>query len=145
MIKLGFRTQVEFCNSKFSEVFNKLGFRTQVDFSIIAQLRPWHQPSRARVSPIFTWRLYVRMSVPYLSFACCLGAQLDSVTDRRTDRHTDRQTDIQTPGENSANSSPAGLVPGPELSNYGANVGTAVNSCHQLSTAGDSCKIFLLH
>ena len=40
------------------------------------------------------------------------GVQLESVTDRRTDR----QTHAQMPGENSANSGPARLVP--ELSNY---------------------------
>ena len=45
-------------------------------------------------------------SVPNLSFAGCLGARLESVMkDAR-----------QTPGENSANSGPARLVP--ELSNY---------------------------
>ena len=47
------------------------------------------------------------MSVPNLSCAGCLGARLESVT-------PDTQ---QTPGENSANSGPARLVPGPELSN----------------------------
>ena len=30
---------------------------------LIAQLRPWHQPSRAEVNTIFTWCLYVRLSV----------------------------------------------------------------------------------
>ena len=36
--------------------------------------------------------------------------------DVHTYRQTDRQMYAQTPGENSANSGPAGLVPGPELS-----------------------------
>ena len=45
--------------------------------------------------------------MPNLSFAGCLGARLESVMkDAR-----------QTPGEYSANSGPARLVPGPELSN----------------------------
>ena len=48
-----------------------------------------------------------------------LGAQLESVTDVRTDL----QTDVQTPGENSANSGPAGLVPRLELSNYHFKLG----------------------
>ena len=50
------------------------------------------------------------MPVPNLSSPGCLGARLESVTH-------DRQThDRQTPGEYSANSGPARLVP--ELSNY---------------------------
>ena len=49
--------------------------------------------------------------MPNFSSPGCLGARLESVTH-------DRQTDArQTPGEYSANSGPAGLVPGPELSN----------------------------
>ena len=36
---------------------------------------------------------------------------------RECDARTHRRTDAQTPGENSANSVPAGLVPGPELIN----------------------------
>ena len=49
------------------------------------------------------------MSVPNLSSVACLGARLESVT------HA--STDAQTPGEYNANSGPARLVPGPELSN----------------------------
>ena len=37
--------------------------------------------------------------------------------DRQADRRTDARTDAQTPGENRANSGPAGLVQGPEFSN----------------------------
>ena len=36
---------------------------------------------------------------------------------RECDVRTDAQTDARTPGENRANSGPAGLVPGPEFSN----------------------------
>ena len=53
------------------------------------------------------------MSVPNLSSAACLGARLENVTCARTYTSTDRQT----PGEYSANSGPAQLGPGPELSN----------------------------
>ena len=53
------------------------------------------------------------MSVPNLSSAGCLGAQLESVTYVRTDV----RTHARRPGEYNANSGPAGLVPGPELSN----------------------------
>ena len=57
------------------------------------------------------------MSVPNLSCAGCLGARLERVTPNR--QGGDRQTPDagQTPGENNANSGPARLVPGPELSN----------------------------
>ena len=41
--------------------------------------------------------------------------------DIHTHAQTDAQTDIQTPGEYWANSGPASLVPGPELSNYYRN------------------------
>ena len=51
--------------------------------------------------------------VPNFSSPGCLGAWLESVAHGRTDG----RTDAQMPGENSANSGPAGLVPGPELSN----------------------------
>ena len=51
--------------------------------------------------------------VPNFSSPGCLGAQLESVTHGRTDARTYGRT----PGEYSANSGPAGLVPGPELSN----------------------------
>ena len=63
--------------------------------------------------------IYPLKLIPVPNFSCpvCLGAQLESVTDARTDVQTDRQT----PGENSANSGPAGLVPGPELSNKNNN------------------------
>ena len=56
------------------------------------------------------------MSVPSLSFAGCLRPWLESVTPdaQQTDRSP---TDRQTPGENDAESGPARLVPGPELSN----------------------------
>ena len=40
---------------------------------------------------------------------------------RECDGRTDARTDGRTPGEYSANSGPAGLVPGPELSNYVEN------------------------
>ena len=54
------------------------------------------------------------MFVPNLSSVGCFGAQLESVTpDVRTYACTHRRT----PGEYSANSGPARLVPGPELSN----------------------------
>ena len=45
--------------------------------------------------------------MPNLSSLGCLAAELESVT----------PPDGQTPGENSAKSGPARLVPGPELSN----------------------------
>ena len=69
---------------------------------------------KKNLNGIFIYSLNV-MSVPSLSSAGCLGAQLESVTDRRQTDAT--QTDRQTPGEYSANSGPAWLVPGPELSN----------------------------
>ena len=47
--------------------------------------------------------------VSKLSSVGCLGARLESLTDAVTDG--------RTPGENNANSSPAGLVIGPEFSN----------------------------
>ena len=66
---------------------------------------------------VFIYSLNV-ISVPNLSSAGCLGARLESVTYR----HTDARTHRQTPGEYSANSGPAGLVPGPELSNFKGNL-----------------------
>ena len=56
-------------------------------------------------------------SVPNLSSAGCLGVWLESVTHAQTDRCADRPTHRHIQGENRANSGPAGLVPGPELSN----------------------------
>ena len=61
------------------------------------------------------------IGLPNFSSAGCLGARLESVTPdarRPTDRHP---TDRQTPGEYRANSGPARLVPGLELSNNEAN------------------------
>ena len=58
-----------------------------------------------------------QIRVPNFSSPGCLGAQLESVTYGRTHVRTDARTDGRTPGEYSANSGPAGLVPGPELSN----------------------------
>ena len=67
------------------------------------------------------------MSVPNLSSSACLGARLESVTNRRmhaqTHARTDARTHRQTPGEYSANSGPAWQVPGPELSKTPALLG----------------------
>ena len=64
---------------------------------------------KEKINGIFVYSLNV-MSVPNLSFAGSLGAQLESVMHNA-------QTDRGRPGEYSADSSPARLVLGPELSN----------------------------
>ena len=53
------------------------------------------------------------MSVPNLSSVGCLRARLESVKPNRETPNTQ-----QTPGEYRANSHPALLVPGPELTNW---------------------------
>ena len=71
---------------------------------------------RKKLNGIFIYPLKL-IPVPNFSSPGCLRAQLESVKDVQTYAQTDVRTDAQTPGENSANSGPAGLVPGPELSN----------------------------
>ena len=75
-------------------------------------------PARLVPGPELSKRVFFLTSevIFMLNFSSpgCSGARLESVTYAQTHR---RQTDAQTPGEYSANSGPAGLVPGPELSN----------------------------
>ena len=66
---------------------------------------------RKKLNGIFIYSLKLICAEFQLS---SFPAQLKSVTPHRC---TDVYTDAQTPGENSANSGPAWLVPGPELSN----------------------------